>query len=750
MSMRYRLASDDRLTIAGAHYRVLSQDADGFVFQCIDAHEVFQHCRQGDLVALLERPDVRLSRAGLSDRVAARLLRNETTWSSSLNKETRDSVVWKEIWVNALQSTLRAGKVVRTEASVAACLPTLEAEVGVRYRKATRETARSRAGRQVKDRDPPCAKTLLRWLIEYERGGATPLALLRKRRAPDTYRQKLPADVQEIVREAVSGYLSRKRPTVTMIVAEVKDRVVALNAQREAQDLPLRAIPSAATIYRRVKAIDPFLTTVQRDGADAARRKFGFYEGGVAVLHPLQRVEIDDGQIDVMTFFTAIGVLDSVPADLRGRFDVGRRWLCLAIDCATRCIVGFKLTDRPTWRSALDVVRMITEDKTAISRAAGCDFDWDQHGLPHTLVSDQGPNYIAPDFRMPLADLSICIETPAAGMPHLRGKVERTFGRIWSQFAARVPGRTFRDPTERGDYPSKRQAVLTDDELARHLVRFIVDEYHQVKHAGLGEETPANAWKRLAAEHGVSPPPDANSRRVAFGIELVRKVERHGLRAHGISYTCPELQAAFLHGRQRDYRLRIDPHDLGHVSVLIGNDWVPAKATSAAVAGMSLDELQVIVRERRNRFKEQAHLNDRIVARARSDMRAEIKAAAALRRVMPLEQTPEQAARLESELFLGLEIGPRESAAFGPPPEACGDLLADVIGPVAGPLSPDGPPAAPVSCTSTTEEMPLTASSSQNADGTPMAQSVGPASDAPKLTDTERSPARNRWTFDRE
>ncbi|WP_313138254.1 Mu transposase C-terminal domain-containing protein [Paracoccus jeotgali] len=212
--------------------------------------------------------------------------------------------------------------------------------------------------------------------------------------------------------------------------------------------------------------------------------------------------------------------------------------------------------------------------------------------------------------------------------------------------------------------------------------------YHNTPHAGLKGETPANAWKRLSAEQGVTPPPDANTRRVVFGLPHTRKLDRHGLRVFGINYTCPALQEALLRGHAGDVQLRVDPEDLSHVSVCLGHEWVSAQAVPRAVWGLSLEEWQSIVRELRMRFKAEAVVSESIIREARAKIRAVDAHARQLRRLQPMRLAEGALRQAENHLCLGLRIGPEESAATGDldrrddqhaaSPE---NLLADVIRP---------------------------------------------------------------------
>lgn len=703
MTMRFRLSETDCVTISGADHVLKSQDADGIILQRLDAKEVFLPFSHAEFVRLLAAPDVSLKRGHFSSPSAARRLQNDHTYLAPLDTATRDHVLWKEAWIGAVLRAYREGEVKRTEASIAVFMPTLTRRVAELERKSQRPFSSSRVGRAVELRDPPSAKTVLRWLRKYEQLGATPLALLRKKRCASTYRQKFGAEATSLIRKGLAAYLVRGGPKPARIIKDITDDFRAANAHRALEGKALLPIPCANSIRAAIKKLDAFEVVAQREGLEVARRKFGFYENGLSAEHPLQRVEMDDWEIDLMSLFGESGALDGMKEDQRARFDVGRRTICVAIDCATRVILGFRITDKPSTAAAIDVFRLITEEKSPIAAAAGCQSEGSQHGTPGATVTDQGSTFIAPQFRTAVADLGSSSECPPAGVPKLRSRIERVFRTFGHQLAPMLIGRTFSNSVERGDYPSEQTAAYTDDELAKIFTLFVVDIYHNSPHEGLQRETPANAWKRLVSEQGVSPPPDANNRRVVFGLEVKRKLDRHGVRAFGINYTCPELQTLLMRGRQREVAIRIDQHDLTHVSVLIGHHWHTAQAVSRAVWGLSLDDWQRVVRDLRTRFRDEAKLTEHTISTARKKIRVIDAQARALRRVMPMRLSAADLDRAERHLFLGLEIGPEGSAASGPDSQTSTDLLGDVIAapeqpaPIEEPATKqekDGPPSA--------------------------------------------------------
>lgn len=685
MTRHFRVSEADCLEIAGASHRLIRSDKTGSTWARLDDDAVRLSFTGEEFIRLLAAPDTRLKRGHFSDQSAFRRLRCDYSYLQTLPPEQRSRVLWQTTCAKVFLEAEARGDTTRVESSVEEIREELEQWVNAAEHSGQDVGRTPRAGQDYITKRFPCARTLLEWVRMYETAGRSPIVFLRKRRLSQSSR-KLMAEAESLLAECVAGYLDRNEPSQKQIVQDVEDRFAEVNTGRTKAGKPRLPVPSARTVRRRIKALDPFEVVAQRKGIEAARRKFGFYEEGLPADYPLQRVEMDEWQIDLATLLGDSGALDGLRPEDRARFEVGRRWIYVAMDCATRCVLGFRIVVTPNAEDAIRTLNLIIQDKTPIAEAAGCQSTWDQAGSIGVLVTDQGSAFAAEIFRMAVADLGATYEAPPAGVPKLRARIERLFRTFGQQLAPMLIGRTFGNPVERGDYPSEQWAALTDDELAEIFTLFIVDIYHNTPHAGLKGETPANAWKRLSAEQGVTPPPDANQRRAVFGIPLSPKLDRHGLRVFGINYTCPKLQEALLRGAGGEIPVRVDPEDLTHISVCLGHEWHAAQAVSQAVHGLSLDAWQTIVRDLRTRFKEQASLSEDTIREARRKIRTIDARARQLRRIQPQHLTTEALNRLENRLFLGLRTGPEELAASGdleqpkarkrPGPD---DLLGEVI-----------------------------------------------------------------------
>jgi len=91
--------------------------------------------------------------------------------------------------------------------------------------------------------------------------------------------------------------------------------------------------PNYRTVGRRVEALDARFALGKREGSKRAREKYG--PVGVSTLPhdlPLDLVQMDHTWMDV------------VVVDREQRLSIGRPWLTLAIDVASRAVTGFSVS----------------------------------------------------------------------------------------------------------------------------------------------------------------------------------------------------------------------------------------------------------------------------------------------------------------------------------------------------------------------------------------------------------------------
>ncbi|MGJ8595873.1 Mu transposase C-terminal domain-containing protein [Sulfitobacter sp.] len=656
MSPLIRFDPTDMIVIAGVSFQIIEQSKRGVILQQIDSSNVNRSYAHSEIPALLAAPDTKLKRGYFSERKAHSRLSNNNKSLASLPPEVREMVLWKDLVCRTFIAAEEAGEVKRTDRSVKLFSTILQQRVDEASCNAQLVGKSARAGTKTTIRKVPCTRTVLTWVRDYERSGCNPLSMLRKHRSGASYAKKFSPEVVTLLNDCIWEFLSSERPTLAKVVRDTRDRFREENELRRAAGSPTLNTPSKTEIIRRIERFDCFQTKAGRHGANAAQKQMGFYENGLEISHPLQWVEMDEWQIDVLSILGDAGCLDGMTPEERSKLSIGRRWIYVAIDVRTRCVVGFRLSKTPSAIDAVSTMAMIMMDKTPLAKAAGCESGWAFSGGCGTISTDMGSAFIADEFRIAVTDIGFNHVTPAAGQPKLRAHVERFFGTLATKLMSMLTGRTFSNSKERGDYPSEARTALTDDDLIELCVRFIVDIYHNEPHKGLLEETPANAWKRLAKEQGVTAPPDSTAICSVFGIPQKRKIERHGVRVFGIHYQSPEIQDAFLQGRSDPVDIRVDEYDLTYITVYLGGEWHSVKAVSEAVWGLAYEEWQDITRQLRLRYKKEAEMSEDVIYRARKAIKQINADAMKLRRLSPDTVSAADLERAERDLYIGLSV----------------------------------------------------------------------------------------------
>ena len=492
-------------------------------------------------------------------------------------------------------------------------------------------------------------------------------------------------EAEALLRECVWGYATPEKLSKAEVARQTETRFRKENERRQGAGLrPLHTV-SRRTIDRRIDRLDPFVVACHRLGADRARREFASYGAGLPKLFPLERVEIDEWRVDVITLFLFLGITERIPPEVRDRLPKGRRWICVAIDCATRCIVGLRLAERPSSSEAVALLRMVVSDKSHIAREIGAKADWPFHGGLGVIATDAGSAFQSDEFQTAVASLHGRMEFPPVKVPELRGTVERFFGTVAGEVMPLLSGRTFSNAQQRGDYDSEARAVLDDEDLLRILLMWVIDVYHNTQHGGLRGQTRANCWGELARERFVVEPPDPHERRTALGLPLRRTLSKRGIRLFSSHYDCPELREQFRRSRNRHVDVRVDPDDIGAVSVWIGGRWHPAPAVGGGLDGVPLaawsEEYTRLIQRHRDAAELSRQVRDDAVAAIRD--RVDLRVSSLL--PGSLQVSAEHIEQLERTHFHGRSFAPEpvDRADVGKP-SPFGTLI-----------EPSPPPAAP-------------------------------------------------------
>ncbi|WP_305972685.1 MULTISPECIES: transposase family protein [unclassified Mameliella] len=370
-------------------------------------------------------------------------------------------------------------------------------------------------------------------------------SLLTGTAGTQTGSRRLPEVIEGVISEAIEDFFkSRQKPSINALHKEVSRRCVQQG---------LRA-PCWTAVRDRVTAIDPAELVAAREGAKAARSRYHPVPGTYRIERAFEVVQIDHTLVDVIV------------VDRAYRQPLQRPWVTLAIDVASRMVAGFYLTLEPP--SALSVslaIQHLVQPKLDWLDGLGIDVDWPTSGLPETIHVDNAKEFRSKAMRRGAEEHGISLQYRPIGSPHYGGHIERLIGTMMGA-AHLLPGSTFSNIKDRGDYDSVANSSMTLDELERWFALEIT-RYHAERHRSLGIP-PIAAWQEAYGRRGtpLRMPHDPEAFRIDFLPAVERMVRRDGIHLFGLRYWDDVL--SIWAGRQgRQLRVSYDPRDLSTVFV---------------------------------------------------------------------------------------------------------------------------------------------------------------------------------------
>ncbi|MGN7871700.1 hypothetical protein [Paracoccus sp. 22332] len=428
---RFAFSADDLVIIEGRPMRLGYRNSEGCTFEPVNGGLV-EHFSHPEIAALQRANKLEMKGRHFVAQGVRHVLDRADSLHSMIDGTMEERIRYRESLVLGFKQVQRtqldqAGRTTlkRTDASISAHRALITSEAKGFYAK----TAAPAKAPAVPDKFTP--RSLRRWLSLYDAMGRAGLA--DRHQKSGNREARFPSEIRAILSKAVEYYLSPNRPTKKKVHENVLIAVSDLNEDRHARGLPPFDAPSRNAVSAEIDRQDPFQVAVAREGREAAMRKLRQTGQGLSpgLTRPAQRVEMDEMKIDLFTIFKDNGFLDLFSEKDRERLGLdgkkGRWWVTMAICATTKVILGMRLTRNPNHLAALECLQMCLNDKGSFADAVGALSPWSMAALMELLVTDAGAAFKATDLRTACADLGIRKEIAIAGLPHLRGCIERMF-----------------------------------------------------------------------------------------------------------------------------------------------------------------------------------------------------------------------------------------------------------------------------------------------------------------------------------
>jgi putative transposase len=401
--------------------------------------------------------------------------------------------------------------------------------------------------------------SIYRWITDYTKSGGDMRALI-----PNTEKRggklgsRLEAEVEAIVRAVIDDvYYVREKRTIDYIHREIAVRIEEENRYRSSEER--LKLPSRATIGRRIAALNIEDKLTAKQGRRATKQELTQYGATKYPTIPLERVEIDHTRSDII-------VID------KGDFlPLGRLTLTYCLDTATRYPLGYYLGfEPPSYYTVMECLYCTIWPKGNVREKYGTEHDWIAYGIPYMLAIDNGKEFIGRDLQDACNLLGIILQRTPVKTPHFKAAVERMFGTLNTGLLHTLPGTTFSNIWQRGDYDSLKQACISLGDLDKMMHIFLVDIYAEDFHRGLAS-IPARRWEE-ATKNGFFPrlPSSAKELRILLGRVGYRIIQSYGIEFESLRYNCSDLTLLRTRMRKQEnkqIKFKYHPSDLSRIYV---------------------------------------------------------------------------------------------------------------------------------------------------------------------------------------
>ena len=414
-------------------------------------------------------------------------------------------------------------------------------------------------------------RTVWRRARAYRREASVRAVMNRRRGAPPGVARLSAAAEAVIQKSARDWWKQSENATIAEIYPVVARECAAIGL----------GLPSRSTVARRLAVLRRDPSNFSSEIASTLRDRIRLVKSSFTVDHALEVVQVDHTIADVFI------------VDPLSRTCIGRPTLTVALDVATRCVLGLCLSlEAPSALLVALCLEHAVARKEPWLESLGSSLDWPVFGIPSALHVDNGREFHSSGFRRgcDLNGIDTLYRPP--GTPRFGGHVERLIGTLMRHVRL-LPGSSYSDLLRATPRHAEARATLTLSELGGFLIEDI-DRYHRRTHRALGR-SPLAAWEQSWAKRRACPrlPDDLHRFRLDFLPAHRRVVGREGIELFGLKYSCVELEPE-VHLAVRRV-VRFDPRDLSRV-YLERRDAEPLTVPlrDSRLPAISLWELRVI------------------------------------------------------------------------------------------------------------------------------------------------------------
>lgn len=496
---------------------------------------------------------------------------------------------------------------------------------------------RKAEGRLLPDEVVPGMREFSRFAKTYDESGQVGLPDVRiflprwKRCGNRTSR--FDSRVDEIVDQTARALTMQKHPASAeeihgQILARVENEVPVDDVEEryKAPDGSVR-IPCVQTVQRHINAFDRGDVLETQKDKRARDLKYRFVERGPVEDRPMAFVEIDSTTWDILVIDYKYGI------------PLGRPTLTIAKCRFTRQIVGMYISfSGPSGYAVGRCLYNAMIPKYQIVEELGLKKPWYPHGLVGMIGVDEGVEN-GDQLLENTAQLGIDVQKMPPASPRHKARIERQIGTMMRAVAHKIPGTTFSNVIQKGDYKSADMACIALSHLNYIAHKFAVEIHNERYHNGIFYY-PNQKWLETPYDQLPGRPAILSDLDLLLCTVKRARITRNGIRLFGLTYadnrSLSALRLLTRPDADKKVLVRVDEMDLSKIWVWdhIKEEYfsLPCIFTEYVRDGMTRRAHNFIANRARARAKRKGRLSIMQLIQAKWEIREIVKTLAERRK----------------------------------------------------------------------------------------------------------------------
>lgn len=395
----------------------------------------------------------------------------------------------------------------------------------------------------------PHHSSVRRWHTSYMEAGGKSRGLYPKHRLKGNRKPKIDPRVFSFIQLSAGRYYDGAQRSMATIVRNVENRVRAHN-----QDNPGDRLnpPAYLTVQHHVLGRSYASRKKQREGninaATAGKHS------GIVTTRVLERVEIDHTELDIHLLHDDRKTL------------IGRPYLTILIDHYSHMVMGLQLSFEPPSSPALGLACLNAYlRKESFLSDLQINMHWPAHGIPETIVADNGKEFWSEYFEDVIEGLGTIVQYCPIREAWYKSRVERFFGILNSVYLDDKKGVVRKPGKSKAGYDPRQEAAMTYTEFKTDLLRWITEVFHRepIEDTDL---TPYDLWTSSEDELSIPEESKENLSPILMKTDK-RTLSRTGVEIYSLTYESAFLKDIFRRDGPCKIVVKSNPFDLGHVFV---------------------------------------------------------------------------------------------------------------------------------------------------------------------------------------